>query len=259
MRLVLLLALLGMSLPAEAWGPLGHRVSAEIAQHHLRPQTLHRVQEILGSEDLAQASTWPDEMRSSPEPFWQHEASAFHYVTVPLGQSYEQVGAPPQGDAVTALARFARTLRDPKASREEKALALRFAVHIIGDLHQPLHAGYGTDHGGNDVKVFWFEHPTNLHAVWDSELLLHKGLAYTELATWLLRGETAAQVKAARSADPLLWIAEDVALRDALYPAVTHLGYDYEFVNEPLAEHRLWLAGIRIATYLDEAFSASYR
>ena len=259
MRVLLLMVLWGAALPAAAWGPLGHRVSAQIAQNHLQPRTLRKVQQILGVEDLAEASTWPDEMRSSPEPFWQQEAPPYHYVTVPKGKGYADVGAPPRGDAVTALARFAHTLRDPKASPAEKALALRFTVHLVGDLHMPLHAGYGPDHGGNDVKVTFLGQPTNLHAVWDSQMLLDRGLSYTELTAWLLRRETPATVQAARSIDPQVWIAEDLALRDALYPADPRLGYDYAFVNEPLAEHRLWLAGIRLAAYLDAVFAPTAR
>lgn len=259
MRALALLGMLIVSLPAGAWGSLGHRVVGEIAQRHASARTLAQVHRILGVEDLAQASTWPDEMRSSPEPFWQKEATPWHYVTVPPGKSYAEVGAPPQGDAVTALARFSRTLRDATASREEQALALRFIVHLVGDLHMPLHAGNGSDHGGNDVKVTWLGQATNLHAVWDSDLLLHKGLSYTELTHWLMRQETPAAVRAARQTDPLTWIAEDLALRDALYPADPQLGYDYEFVNEPIAEHRLWLAGVRLAAYLDEVFAPRER
>ena len=87
-------------------------------------------------------------MRSNPEHFWQEVAGPFHYVTIPEGKTYAEVGAPDEGDSVTALAQFRKVLLDPKASREQKQLALRFTVHIIGDLHQPLHAGNGTDRGG---------------------------------------------------------------------------------------------------------------
>lgn len=76
-----------------------------------------------------------------------------HYVSVPEGKTYVEVGAPDEGDAVTALEQFTNTLKDPSATTDEKRLALQFIVHIIGDLHQPLHAGNGTDRGGNDVKV----------------------------------------------------------------------------------------------------------
>lgn len=151
--------------PAHAWGPIGHRITGAIADENLSGVTRAQVQLLLGSEDLAQASTWPDEMRSDPSEFWQKTAGPWHYVTVPNGIEYEAPDTPPEGDAMTALARFTETLRDPKASQDDKRLALRFIVHIIGDLHQPLHAGNGTDRGGNDFKVTWFGKSTNLHSV----------------------------------------------------------------------------------------------
>ena len=251
MRLPLAIALLCGCSPALAWGPLGHRVTGQIAQQHLTPRAAAAVQRILGVEDLAEASTWPDEMRSNPEPFWQKTASPWHYVTVPAGKLYADVGAPPEGDSVTALQQFAATLNDPKASREQQQLALRFAVHIIGDLQQPLHAGNGTDKGGNELRVRWFSKDTNLHAVWDSDLPLEKALSYTEYAHWLMRRLQPADVKAWSSADPLVWIAESAVLRDQIYPRDTKLSYDYIYQNAPIVDRRLTQGGLRIAAWLN--------
>ena len=115
MRAVVALLGLLVVMPAHAWGPLGHRISGDIAQRHLTPAAQSAVKQILGAEDLAEASTWADDMRSSPEPFWQKTASPFHYVTIPDGKAYGDVGAPVEGDALTALKQFAATLRDPRA------------------------------------------------------------------------------------------------------------------------------------------------
>ena len=153
--------------PAFAWGKTGHRVVGQIAEAHLSGKARAAVKRILGTETMAEASNWPDFMKSDPAPFWQKTASAWHYVTIPAGKTYADVGAPPEGDAITALARFSATLRDGKASAEDKRMALRFIIHICGDLAQPLHTGNGTDRGGNDLKVTWFGKPTNLHSVWD--------------------------------------------------------------------------------------------
>ena len=135
-------------------------------------------------------------MRSDPSDFWQKTASPWHYVTVPNGTDYDDSDAPPEGDAMTALARFTETLRDPKASQDDKRLALRFIVHINGDLHQPLHAGNGTDRGGKDFKVTWFGKSTNLHSVWDSGLIEQRALSYSEYAKWLSRSITPLEVVA---------------------------------------------------------------
>lgn len=256
---LLCLMLLAVPGPAAAWGPLGHRITGQLAQEHISPRTREAIERILGVEDLAEASTWPDDMRSDPSPFWQVTANPWHYVTVPGTERYQHSHAPAEGDAVTALRRFERVLRDPVARREDKALALRFTVHIIGDLHQPLHAGHGgekADKGGNEFRVSWFRRETNLHSVWDSDLPGHKGLSYTEYAAWLKRRLTSAQLREWRQTDPVVWIAESTALRDRLYPeSRAQLGYDYAYQQMPAVEQRLQMAGIRLAAYLDQVFS----
>src|SRR3982751_2943749 len=127
--LVLLAALSLVPSPALAWGKTGHRVVAAIADAQLSGLARAHVEQILGpGESLDEAANWPDEMRSAPEPFWQKTAMPWHYVTL-NGIIYDP--APPEGDAIEALDRFSRTLRDPNASREDKQLALRFIVHLV--------------------------------------------------------------------------------------------------------------------------------
>ncbi|TKV40706.1 S1/P1 Nuclease, partial [Sphingobium sp. MP9-4] len=193
-KLILPLILLSITSPAFAWGPIGHRVTGAIADRNLSGVARANVQLLLGDEDLAQAATWPDDMKSDPADFWQKQASPWHYVTVREGDAYTSADAPPEGDAMSALARFTATLRDPAASMDDKRLALRFVVHIIGDLHQPLHAGGGNDRGGNDMKVSWFGRSTNLHSVWDSAMIEQRSLSYSELADWLARSITPREI-----------------------------------------------------------------
>jgi hypothetical protein len=182
--------------PAAAWGPIGHRVTAQIAQDNASGQTRARIEQILGHEELPEGSTWPDEQRSNPEEFWQSTAAPWHFVTLQVGDTPGELVHPPEGDAATALERFTATLRDPAASREDKALALRFVVHIITDLHMPLHVGKPGDRGGNDVKVQWFDDPVsrNLHWVWDEGMILRQQLSYSEYAERLDARMTPAQV-----------------------------------------------------------------
>jgi hypothetical protein len=185
MRWIAIVGILLISAPTQAWGQTGHRVTGAIAERYLTPETKAAIEAILGTETLAEASTWPDEQRSNPAPFWQSTANPFHYVKVPTGKTYAEVGAPERGDSVTALKRFSATIKDPDASLEEKQLALRFIVHIIGDLHQPLHAGNGHDRGGNTIDVTYFGQETNLHRVWDGHLIDGEKLSFTEMADWL--------------------------------------------------------------------------
>jgi hypothetical protein len=240
-----------MPSPALAWGKTGHRVAAKIADQHLSGLARAQVREILGVESLDEAGTWPDDMKSNPDPFWQKTASPWHYVTVG-GFTYDK--APPEGDAVFALNKFRATLLDPVTSKADRQLALRFIVHLVADLHQPLHAGKPGDRGGNDVKVKWFGRDTNLHAVWDSALVDDQQLSFTELAERLQRHTTNQQVIDWWVENPVVWIGESTQIRDTIYPARPDLGWDYIYYHTPTVNRRLKQAGVRLAAYLNDLF-----
>lgn len=259
--------------PALAWGKTGHRVVAAIADTQLSGLARAHIREILGpGESLDEAANWPDEMRSDPSLFWQKTATPWHYVTL-NGTTYDH--APPEGDALEALNHFRSVLQDPHASLADKQAALRFVVHLVGDLHQPLHAGKCCDRGANDVKVTWFGKPTNLHAVWDSSLVDDEQLSFTELAAKLERHISDRQLIAWWDINPADWIGESAKVRDSLYPAATDvtkasklaaaadggaavvpdLSYSYVYRFTPLMEQRLSQAGVRLAAYLNAIFA----
>jgi len=255
--------------PVFAWGKTGHRVVAAIADTQLSGLAKAQVREILGgAESLDEAATWPDDMRSAPGDFWQKTATPWHYVTL-NGIAYDH--APPEGDALQALDHFRSVLRDPTASLADKQLALRFVVHLVGDLHQPLHVGKCCDKGGNDVKVSWFGKPTNLHAVWDSSLVDEEQLSFTELAAKLERHLSNQNVLDWWDLNPRDWIRESAEIRDTLYPsvskpakgkkrgrrrAVPELSYAYVYKFTPVMERRLSQAGVRLAAYLNDIFAS---
>lgn len=250
MRTVLFLFLLTPSL-ALAWGQNGHRITGAIATSLLSAEAKTKIATIIGNESLAEASVWPDYMRSSDEPFWR-KSSPLHYVTVPPHKHYHEVGAPPQGDAMTGLKQFTQTLQSSTASRDEKATALRFVVHIIGDLHQPLHAGNGSDRGGNDVKVTYFSEPSNLHRVWDTQMIESQNLSYTEYTQFLNRKIDNTLIQEYTTTNPEIWIEESAAIRDKIYPENDKLYYDYPFQHIGTVNQRLTQAGVRIAAYLNQ-------
>ena len=269
-RLAALLALSALAAaPAAAWGPVGHRITAQIAQDNVSGQTRARIAQILGHEELPEAATWPDEQRSNPDAFWQTTSYPWHFVTLPVGQAPEHLEHPSEGDAETALERFTAVLRDPAASPEDKARALRFVVHIVGDLHQPLHVGKPGDRGGNDVKVKWFDDPVvqNLHWVWDEGMIRRQELSFSEYAARLEARMTAEQVVAWWNVEPDTWMAESAALRDRIYPVPSErdgagtpeapfvMRYWYPYEWTPEMELRLQQSGIRTAAYLDWVFA----
>lgn len=253
-------ALAALPSPAFAWGKTGHRVVAALADPQLSGLARAHVKELLGVESLDEAATWPDEMRSAPDPFWQKTATPWHYVTL-NGVIYDR--APPEGDALEALNRFRATLRDPNASLADKQLALRFVVHIVGDLHQPLHVGKCCDRGGNEVKVKWFGRDLNLHSVWDSALVDDEQLSFTELAAKLQRHTSNEDVVRWWDINPRDWISESGQLRETVYPAPNskdpkappELSYGYVYKFTPVMEQRLKQAGVRLAAYLNDIYS----
>ena len=253
-KLITTLLFISIAPSALAWGQTGHRVTGAIAELYLTDKAKAQIEKILGPETLAEASTWPDEMRSNPEEFWQKTASPYHYVSVPEGKTYPEVGAPAQGDSVTALKRFSAILKNKNSTLEQKQLALRFIVHIVGDLHQPLHAGNGTDRGGNDVKLTFFGEDSNLHRVWDSGLIDGQQLSFTEWTNWLNSKITNKQAKDWKVADPQVWITESTKIRDTIYPDSDRISWDYKYQHIPTVKKRLSQGGVRIAAYLNDIF-----
>jgi hypothetical protein len=253
-KIIITVVISCISFQALSWGQMGHRVTGSIAQQYLSPEAQKAISELLVNEDLAEASTYADEMRAHPGEFWKKTANPWHYVNVFDGKTYSEVAPPPEGDAVTALEMFSKQLTNNQSSVAEKQRALRFIVHIIGDLHQPFHAGNGKDRGGNEVKLKFFWEDSNLHRVWDSGLIDRQQLSYTEWTQILSRKISAQQAKDWKEVDPLVWIAESAKVRANLYPENDKISWDYQYQNLPVLKERLQMGGVRIAAYLNALF-----
>ena len=239
-----------LAVPAHAWGPTGHRAVGRIAERHLAPDTARAVDDLLAPEKLAYVGTWADDIRSDPA--WA-KAEAWHWVTLPNGQTYAESEKNEDGDILEAIARFERVLARPDASRGDRRQALKWLVHFVGDLHQPMHAGRGDDRGGNEQLVLWFGEPSNLHSVWDSGLVEHSQLSFSELAE-KVDVATSEEVKAWQAATPLDWADESRALRERAYAiGDRRLSWRYVFEFWPSVELRIEQAGVRLAGILDRA------
>ena len=161
---LLLIVLLSIQ-PLMAWGSTGHRIVGKVAEKYLTKNANMQIKKILGHNDLSRVSTWADEIKSDPN--WKH-AYDWHWCTIPDGEKYET--GKHTGNAIEKVNEFIVTLKKKKSSKKEKQIALKFLVHLVGDLHQPLHVGNGEDRGGNDKKLKWFGEETNLHSIWDSQI-----------------------------------------------------------------------------------------
>ena len=240
-----------------AFGRTGHRVIGRIAERHLTPAAKRAVQALLGRVNLAQVSTYPDEIRSDPR--FSH-AAPWHYVNIEDGKTYETSKKNPQGDAVEAMARFTATLRSPSASNERKIEALKWIVHLVGDIHQPLHVGRSKDRGGNAIDAMWFGDKTNLHTVWDSKMIDSTQLGFSELADFIDTA-TDKQVAMWQSSTVLEWVRESFDHRERAYTVpdpTTRGSYRYSYKHLPLVKLRLSQAGVRLAGLLNEIFAATH-
>lgn len=253
-RLLLVLLCLLPSTPVFAWGSTGHRVVGLIAERHLSPEAKAAVAELLAGESLARVGFWADEIKSDPA--WE-QAAPWHYVNLDDAEHYVTSAKNPKGDVIEAIQRFAAVLSDRAAPRQSRVEALKFLVHLVGDVHQPLHVGRGSDRGGNSVLVTWFDEVSNLHAVWDSDMIESTGLSYSELADFINRS-TPTEVTALQASDVSEWARESQALRPTVYAIGDgRLGYTYSYRMLPIVERRLREAGVRLAGLLNAAFRSS--
>ncbi len=242
---------------AFSWGKSGHRIVGEIAQRNLSKEAKKGISELLGDEDLARVSTWADEIRSERK---YDFAGPWHYTSIPTGKTYFDQKRSKDGDVIEALFRFEETLRDPKKSKEEKADSLKFMVHMMGDLHQPLHVGIAEDRGGNSVKIRWFKTDTNLHALWDESIVDFEQLSYTEYSTQLNHFSKIDRDKFSKGTY-LDWAYESMELRPMVYDVGNpeNVSYEYHHKVKPLMEMRLRQAGLRLAEVLNSVFKKEKR
>ncbi len=235
-----------------AWGPTGHRVIGHIAEQHLSSKAKKNIQKILGHESLAIASTWMDEVRSDTA--FDHTRD-WHWVTIPDGQTYEATEKNPNGDLIGTIERVKASLRDPSTSLTETRRDLRFLIHLIGDLHQPLHVGRGDDRGGNSFKLKWMRSPSNLHRVWDSDIIELQQLSFTELAQ-SLEPVTPVVKNQWQQGTTVDWAHEAMTYRPQIYNVEpdAEIGYEYAYRNWDLVRHQLLKGGVRLAGVLNEIF-----
>ena len=258
-KLFFSLALLA-SLPLRlwAWGVEGHRAIGSIAEHHLTAKARREVTALLGTQTLTLVSTQPDEMRYLPE---YKDTAPWHYVNTALGLTHDQylqaVKTQAAPNAYNILVQKIKEMQDPAKTREQRAEALIFVVHIVGDIHQPMHTGRAEDKGGNDIKMTYRGKDTNLHSLWDSGLLDYQGLTYTEMGQQYSPVPPPLRKTWLATPDPAEWLFESYTLATQLYAeAAQNPNPDYRYypAHAVVMKQRIQQAGIRLAGVLNEAF-----
>ena len=235
------------------WGATGHRVVGEIANDYLNGKAKRAIKKLLKRESLAFTSTFADDIKSDKR---YNEFYTWHYINMPMDANYEDSKKNPEGDLVTGINYCIEIIKDDKSTDDDKAFYLKLLIHFIGDLHQPMHVGLEEDRGGNDFKVQWFYKDTNLHRVWDSEMIEDYDMSYSEIAEnadFL----TKAQIKYTQKGSIIDWVNETHALTRQVYENVKpdeNLRYSYSYDNFKTVRSQLQIAGIRLAKVLNELF-----
>lgn len=236
------------------WGKTGHRAVGDVAADYLNEEARTAMDRVLGPESMAIASTWMDEVRSDPS--YDH-MSDWHWVTIPDGMTYEETEKNPNGDAIQAIRAAISDLKNGNLSAVEEQEKVKILIHLIADIHMPLHVGTGEDRGGNDVDVEWFWDSSNLHRVWDSGMIDESQLSYTELSR-SINHPTDEQIQKWQSDSILDWAGESMELREEVYdlPDDRSINYEYMYHNYDIVEKRLLQAGVRLAGVLNEIYGA---
>ncbi|SEJ04929.1 S1/P1 nuclease [Frateuria terrea] len=253
---VLLLACFLLVPDARAWGPEGHRIVADLAQRHLSPTAEAQVERLLAPEHtrrLADVANWADDIQDDPsqQALWK-ATRGLHYINFRDRRCDYQPPRDCRNDrcVVGGLQHYVALLGDRSQSDAVRREALKFVVHFIGDVHQPLHAGYRDDKGGNTYQVQFQDQGSNLHRVWDSGMLRTRGLDWRDYAQQLdARGPVA--LPPAADKPFVAWAEESCRLSRDIYPDGHTVDAGYVRAQLPLAERRLREAGRRLAEVLN--------
>jgi hypothetical protein len=277
-QLLIGLVLSASVMQAKAWGPVGHKATALVAEAYLSPQAKAAIKDLLEGQRLVDVSNWADSLRDRPE--YEH-TQQYHYQNTrkPMktasgvnANSYRAnlMELSPRerqnyrAGVVEAIAGSEKLLTDPKATRKDKQAALKFLVHFVGDLHQPLHTGEARKIGGNTVSLSWMGSETNLHKVWDSEIITDKvrtlkGYSYRDpswtYAQWLL-DQYREQAKSARSlGNVATWYQESLGYLGQAYDrSYINNQRQYEAEASKTIDERILLGGRRLGETLNQIF-----
>ena len=235
------------------WGKTGHRAIGQIAENHIKKSTLKKINHILDGESLAYVSVHSDEIKSDPD---YKKYYSWHYVNFLPGKKYKEEPINPKGDLLQGIKICIDTIRNSSTSKRNKAFHIKLLTHLVGDLHQPLHVGHGHDKGGNDIKLEWFGEPTNIHRVWDTNMIETYKMSYSELAA-NTKVKTEEEIKLIEKGTLLEWVYESQALAEKVYASAEaneNLRYKYSYHNFPIVEDQLLKGGIRLAHLLENIF-----
>lgn len=255
---VIFTASLLLSVPATAnniedWGQNGHRVVGQVAEQYLSKKAKRKIKKLLQGQSLAAVSTYADEIKSDDN---YDQYKPWHYANVDFNLTYSQSEPNEKGDIVIGIQKCINILKDKKATLKDKQFYLKMLVHLLGDMHQPLHFGKKEDRGANDFKVKWFYKDSNMHRVWDTQMIESYNMSFTELSNNLnpLSKQQISEIKKGRLLD---WVKDTRKLTQRVYASATanqNLSYNYMYNWFNIVKQQLNKGGIRLAKILNEIY-----
>lgn len=241
-------------LTAGAWGQKGHDVTCAIAEQHLSRKAKKQISEIFDGKSIVYWANWMDNASHTPEYAY---TKTWHYKNIDANETYDTAAQNENGDVLTAIEAQIKALKSGQLNHQQQAIALRMLVHLVGDLHCPMHMGHKSDSGGNRWQVQYFGNGKNLHGIWDSDLIesAHKW-TYSEWVKEIDRVDKA-QAKAIMAGSLDDWGSETFEAACKVYentPVGTKLSYDEVNYWAPLIEQQFLKGGLRLARILNELF-----
>ena len=234
------------------WGSTGHRALAEVASYYLTDNTKKEIKRILKGETLVNASTYADDIKSDSR---YDQYYSWHFVNMELDENYKDIVPSERGDVFIAINTCLDMLESESTSDEDKSFYLKLLIHFVGDIHQPMHIGRYEDRGGNRVNVKWFGRNTNLHRLWDSDMINSYGMSYSEFAKNLPSPEKL-EIEFERD-DLIDWVNDIHSNTRDIYKGVSagdNLGYEYQYKNFPTVKKLILKGGLRLAAVLNYLF-----
>jgi len=257
-KLLLGVAIMYLPVQSMAWGTNGHRICGQIADSYLTPKARAAIKAILGDESIAITSNWADYIKSDPAYNYLYNWHFINFdktLTTPEMEAY--LKADTAVDAYTKMNFLIAELKKKTTTKTNKLLYLRMLIHIVEDVHQPLHTGHLSDKGGNDVKVMWYDKESNLHSIWDSQLIDAQQLSYTEYVSWINHTTIARRIEL-QKAPVSQWLFESNQIADKIYAdakpgdKINTFKYNFKFIA--ILNDQLLKGGVRLAGVLNNIF-----
>lgn len=257
---IFLSAIFFLSTPTDclAWGMQGHRITGQIAYNHLTGKARRQIKELLGRESMAIATNWADFIKSDSSFDY---IGSWHYINVKTGVDSSSFMEFIEGHHIPNIYQkigwLSSQLKRKDIARDSSAFYLRLLIHFVGDIHQPMHVGRPEDLGGNRVQLLWFNTPTNLHRLWDEQLIEFQKLSYTEYAAELDK-LSRKEIRDLQRQPLKQWVWNSYQIAEDIYRNVTpneKLGFQYNYNYVSVLNQQLLTGGIHLAGMLNEIFS----